>query len=71
MRYHYEKPTMYRNMYGETYECDHPVYSKCTFFKMGKKGAIRDSTNDVGYEDEAYPTRTMGDLLRSEGYLVL
>lgn len=25
-------------MYGETYECDHPVYSKCTLFKMGKKG---------------------------------
>lgn len=43
MRYHYEKPTVYRNMYGEIYECDHPVYSKCTLFKMGKKGlaAIR------------------------------
>ena len=38
MRYRYEKPTMYRNMYGETYECDHPVYSKCIFFKIGKKG---------------------------------
>lgn len=38
MRYHYEKPAMYRNMYGETYECVHPVYSKCTLFKMGKKG---------------------------------
>lgn len=38
MRYHYEKPTMYRNMYGETHECNHPVYSKCTLFKMGKKG---------------------------------
>ena len=38
MRHHYEKPTMYRNMYGETYECDHPVYSKCALFKMGKKG---------------------------------
>ena len=49
MRYHYEKPTMYRNMYGETYECNHPVYSKCTLFKMGKKGVISDSTNDVGY----------------------
>ena len=38
MRYHYEKPTIYRNMYGETYECNHPVYSKCTLFKMGQKG---------------------------------
>ena len=36
MRYHYEKPAMYRNM------------------KM-----------------KPIPTRTMGDLLRSEGYLVL
>lgn len=72
MRYHYEKPTMYRNMYGETYECDHPVYSKCTFFKMGKKGlsVIRQRYEpSAGYEDEAYPTRTTGDLLRSEGYL--
>lgn len=38
MQYHYEKPTMYRNMYGETYECNHPVYNKYTLFKMGKKG---------------------------------
>ena len=38
MRYHYEKPTMYRNMYGETYVCDHPVYSKCTLFKMRERG---------------------------------
>lgn len=38
MRYHYEKPKVYVSMYGETYECDHPVYSKCTLFKKGKKG---------------------------------
>ena len=38
MRYPYEKPTMYRNMYGETYECDYPVYSKCILFKMGRRG---------------------------------
>lgn len=25
-------------MYGETYECDHPVYNKCTLIKMGKRG---------------------------------
>ena len=71
MRYHHEKPTMYRNMYGETYECDHPVYSKYTLFKMGKKGLSdsHDSTNDVGHEDNAYHTRTMGNLFRSEGCL--
>ena len=38
MRYPYKKPTMYRNMCGETYECDHLVYIKYTLFKMGKKG---------------------------------
>lgn len=38
MRYHYEKPTKYFSMYGETYYCDHPVYDKCTLFKIGKYG---------------------------------
>lgn len=38
MRYHYEKPKVYVSMYGKAYECDHPVYNRCTLFKMGKKG---------------------------------
>lgn len=38
MRYHYEKPTIYLSMYGDTYECDHPVYDKCTLFQIDKKG---------------------------------
>lgn len=38
MRYHYEKPDHYRSAYGITYECDHPVYSKCTLFKIGILG---------------------------------
>lgn len=38
MRYHYEKPPVYLSMYGETHACDHPVYSKCTLFKLGDKG---------------------------------
>lgn len=38
MRYHYEKPSMYLSMYGKTYICDHPVYSKCTLFKNGNRG---------------------------------
>lgn len=25
-------------MYGETYTCDHPVYDKCTLFKIGERG---------------------------------
>ena len=38
MRYHYEKPSVYFSMYGDTYECDHSVYSKCTLFQVGVKG---------------------------------
>ena len=38
MRYHYEKPEMYLSMYGESFGCDHPVYNKCTLFKMGGRG---------------------------------
>ena len=38
MRYHYEKPDIYSSMYGKTYECDHPVYNKCTLFKMEGRG---------------------------------
>lgn len=38
MRYHYEKPTIYASMYGNTYECDHPVYNRCTLFKIDKRG---------------------------------
>lgn len=38
MRYHYEKPTIYLSTYGDTYECDHPVYNKCTLFKIEKFG---------------------------------
>lgn len=38
MRYHYEKPSIYLSMYGSTYCCNHPVYNKCTLFKIGDKG---------------------------------
>lgn len=38
MRYHYEKPTIYVSMYGETYICNHPIYNRCTLFKMNNKG---------------------------------
>lgn len=38
MRYHYKKPDIYLSIYGSTYECDHPVYSTCTLFKIGNKG---------------------------------
>lgn len=38
MRYHYEKPDLYLSMYGTTYTCNHPVYSKCTLYLIGEKG---------------------------------
>lgn len=38
MRYHYEKPTYYSSMYGETYICDHPVYDRCTLYLINGKG---------------------------------
>jgi hypothetical protein len=38
MRYHYEKPASYLSMYGSTYICNHPVYNKCTLFKIGDNG---------------------------------
>ena len=38
MRYHYEKPSTYSTMYENTYECDHPVYDRCTLFKINQNG---------------------------------
>lgn len=38
MRYHYEKPSIYLSNYGKTYECNHPVYKKCTLFTIKDKG---------------------------------
>ena len=38
MRYHYKKPTIYSTMYGESYECDHPVYNRCTLYRIDNLG---------------------------------
>ena len=38
MRYHHEKPTIYLSLYGITYDCDHPVYNKCTLYKIDGRG---------------------------------
>lgn len=39
MRYHYEPPTTYSTMFGNTYLCSsHPVYDKCTLFEIDDKG---------------------------------
>lgn len=38
MRYHHEKPSKYSKKYGKVYICDHPIYNRCTLFKIGNKG---------------------------------
>lgn len=38
MRYHHEKPDISVSMYGQLYICNHPIYSRCTLFKIGNKG---------------------------------
>lgn len=38
MRYHYEKPSIYISMYGESYSCNHVVYDRCTLFRIGERG---------------------------------
>lgn len=49
MRYHYEKPAIYRSMYGRTYICNHPVYNRCTLYQIGSKGlaVIQQRTNNA------------------------
>ena len=38
MRYHYEKPSIFLTRNGDTYFCNHPIYNRCTLFKIGNKG---------------------------------
>lgn len=38
MRYHIERPKHATKYYGETYICNHPLYDRCTLYKIGKKG---------------------------------
>lgn len=61
MRYHYEKPAIYLSKYGDTYYCDHPVYSKCTLFKMDEKGLAviqQRMKNKITWWDEIDPWLT-------------
>lgn len=37
MRYHYEAKRICQT-HGKTYICDHPLYSRCTLYKIGHKG---------------------------------
>jgi hypothetical protein len=38
VRYHWEKPGVYASRYGVEYYCDHPVYNRCTLYKIGDRG---------------------------------
>ena len=38
MRYHYEPKNQTRQHYGVVYICDHPVYDRCTLFRIGERG---------------------------------
>ena len=38
MRYHDEKPNTYLPDFGVVYNCNHPVYSRCTLFQIGNRG---------------------------------
>ena len=63
MRYHYDKPKMYLSMYGQTHTCDHPVYDKCTLYKVEDKGLAviqqrYDSETKKTYWDEIEPWLT-------------
>lgn len=40
MRYHYEKPPLYIEMYGKLYICNHPVYSRGTLFQIDDRGLV-------------------------------
>lgn len=34
MKYFYQKPNLYFASYGKVYQCDHPVYNRCTLFSI-------------------------------------
>lgn len=38
MRYHFDKPNVYTSQYGEVYTCNHPLYWRCTLFKVHERG---------------------------------
>lgn len=38
MRYFHEQKSVTRVRYGESYKCDHPVYSRCTLYRVNNLG---------------------------------
>lgn len=38
MRYHFDRPDTFVSQYGTTYTCDHPIYNRCTLYKIKDRG---------------------------------
>lgn len=38
MRYHTKPPETSVRQYGETYVCNHPVYNRCTLYRIENRG---------------------------------
>lgn len=38
MRYHFKKPINYSRSFGELYLCNHPIYTRCTLYKIEERG---------------------------------
>ena len=38
LRYFFQKPSFYTTYYGEFYICDHPVYNRCTLYRIDERG---------------------------------
>lgn len=60
MRYHYIKPNTKKAAYGIIYECDHPVYDRCTLFVVKKRGLAviqqyKDTSDKKTYWKEVCP----------------
>ena len=61
MRYHFERPTIFLSMYGITYECNHPVYDRCTLYLIDDRGLAviqQKSQNKTTWWEEIDPALT-------------
>lgn len=72
MRYHHQRRDVYVE-YGETYICNHPLYSKCTLFKENDGRGVAviqqrfDPVEKTTYWTDIDPDLTM-DLYLNENY---
>ena len=38
MRYHFDKPDVFSSQYGNVWTGDHPLYNRCTLYKIKDRG---------------------------------